>query len=60
MILLVYTLVQHFTIVYYGTGIIFGVAMFCFSIHVYYVRKLYVAPPSVFSDVSHNEQNLWV
>ena len=47
MILLVYVLVQHRTIIYYGIGIIFGVALFCFSIHVYYVRNLHVAPPSV-------------
>ena len=47
MILFVYVLVWHYIITYYGIGIVSGVAMFCFSIHVYYVRKLYVAPPSV-------------
>ena len=41
MMLLVYILVWHYTIMYYGIGIVFGAAMFCFSFHVYYVRKLY-------------------
>ena len=47
MISVVYGMVQQYTIAYYGIGIDFGVAMFCFSFHVYYVRKLYVPPPSV-------------
>ena len=44
---LVYTLVQHYIIIYNGIGTVFGVAMFCFSFCGYYVRKLYVALPSV-------------
>ena len=47
MISVVYVLVQQYTITYYGIGIVFGVAMFCFLFHVYYARKLHVAPPSV-------------
>ena len=47
MFVYVYTLVWHATIIYSGIGIVFGVAMFCFSFIVYYVNKLYVAPPSI-------------
>ena len=46
----VYTLVQCYTIIYNGIGTVFSAAMFCFSFNVYYanyVKKLYVAPPSV-------------
>ena len=44
------TLVWYYTIIYSGIGIVFGMAMFLFSFNVYYtfyVKKLYVAPPSV-------------
>ena len=47
MLLLVYVLVQHYTITHYGIGIDLSAAKFCFLFYVYYVRKLYVAPPSV-------------
>ena len=46
----VYTLVQHYTTTYSEIGTAFSVAMLCFLFNVYYVnyiKKLYVAPPSV-------------
>ena len=59
MILLVYVLVQHYTITYYGIGIVFGVAMFCFCSMFIMSGSYMLLHLLFFSDVSHSEWHLW-